>query len=842
MSIDPAVVQANASVADGAKAMSSRNVSSVVVQDGEEVAGVLTERDVLKRLIAPHRDPAMTTVADVMSSPVLSIDPDYSIFSASRFMERSNCRRLVVMEDKRLLGIITQTDIFKAVRRKLQESEEENLSFLEKSEHAIYTADLDETATYVNTALVELLGVSDSSELIDRPFLPQEFWLDPQERSHFVAELEAKAFVESKEVTLVDCKGNRVYVNLSCNFTRDVHGEINGSQGILRDISADKELAALIEAKEELRESEEKFRLLSEQSLMGIAILQDGLVKYANQAASDISEYTLEDILSWSEDEFAKAIHPEDLPFVMEQADRKQSGDTDVVKHYSARIITKTGKIKWLDLYSRTVMYGRRPADLTSLVDITEQKEAEQKLKEEKATLNSIIDLNPYSIAVYDADGHYVKGNQAFLDLFGGYPPPDYSLFEDPILGEAGCSEALLGLKEGKVVRVPELWYNPHAVKPELPDCPVFVRGLNFPILDIDGNVQYIVAMHEDITEWKRAEEALADSEEKYRLLFDSAADLIAVIDTEGNVLDLSRKFEEESGYDREEMIGKSALTAGLLTKASVAKILFHLKGLLAGERTPIFEIEGVRKDGDIVPYELRAVPIEKGDKIVAVQAILRNITERKRSGEALRESEEKYRKLFEEARDGILLADAETGKIIDCNQAAAELVGRAKSELVGQPQTILHPPRNEGARVPEIFQKCLSDQVGQELETQVITKSGETREVTVKASLIELDGKQVLQGTFRDITERKRAEEELQRRAEELELAKGVAERSAAELAKAFDELNAVKKDIERFNRAAVGREMRIIEVKHEINELLEELGRAPKYNFIEGKASAPQ
>ena len=137
---------------------------------------------------------------------------------------------------------------------------------------------------------------------------------------------------------------------------------------------------------------------------------------------------------------------------------------------------------------------------------------------------------------------------------------------------------------------------------------------------------------------------------------------------------------------------------------------------------------------------------------------------------ERLRESEERYRRLFEEARDGIIVCEAETGVIIDCNRAAAELVGREKSELIGQHQMMLHPPHQANEEYSETFKKHLEDSEGHVLETQVITSTGEIKEVAIKANLIHIGDRKLMQGIFRDITERKRTEEKLKRYAFELE------------------------------------------------------------------------
>jgi len=129
---------------------------------------------------------------------------------------------------------------------------------------------------------------------------------------------------------------------------------------------------------------------------------------------------------------------------------------------------------------------------------------------------------------------------------------------------------------------------------------------------------------------------------------------------------------------------------------------------------------------------------------------------------EALKESEERYRKLFDEAMHGIALADAETGILLDCNESLANLVGRTKAELIGQHQTILHPSNRDSAEFSITFKQHLADKEGQTLEGQVITKTGEIKEVEIKANILHIRGREVLQGIFSDITERKKAEEAL--------------------------------------------------------------------------------
>lgn len=145
----------------------------------------------------------------------------------------------------------------------------------------------------------------------------------------------------------------------------------------------------------------------------------------------------------------------------------------------------------------------------------------------------------------------------------------------------------------------------------------------------------------------------------------------------------------------------------------------------------------------------------------------VRYAIERKKVGEQLRQAEEKYRMQFEGSLDAIFVADVETGIIIDCNPAATRLVGREKSELIGQHQRIIHPPEKTEEGFSRSFQQHSGEKNGQVLETYVVTKTGEIKDVAITASLFEVGGKRMLQGIFRDITERKRAEEAVKREKE---------------------------------------------------------------------------
>ena len=152
-----------------------------------------------------------------------------------------------------------------------------------------------------------------------------------------------------------------------------------------------------------------------------------------------------------------------------------------------------------------------------------------------------------------------------------------------------------------------------------------------------------------------------------------------------------------------------------------------------------------------------------------SIDHLNKEISERKEVERKLRESEEKYRIQFEGALDAIFLANCETGILVDCNKAALDLVGREKAEIIGRHQKILHPPISTEEPVTDTFEEQRKQGNGEVLETKVITKNGEVRDVAIKGSVLEIGGEMVLQGIFRDITENKKKEKKFRQMQDEL-------------------------------------------------------------------------
>jgi PAS domain S-box-containing protein len=264
MTSDVATVSSMATVKEAADLMAFRDVSCLVAIDNNIVEGIFTERDLLKRVIALKRNPYETFLKNVMSSPVMSVPPSYSITSASKTMETKKIRRLLVMNDQNLLGVVTQTDILKAIKGKLQEEEENYIELLNKSRNCIYIVDLNNNTIYANPALMKLLEVTNADELINKPFLPERFWDNPEKRKDILDQLR-KASVEVHDLTLKTTSGKKLFITLFSTRTKNIKGQTCGSQGVLYDITAKNELVSLRKAEEALHKAHEELEIRVEQ-------------------------------------------------------------------------------------------------------------------------------------------------------------------------------------------------------------------------------------------------------------------------------------------------------------------------------------------------------------------------------------------------------------------------------------------------------------------------------------------------------------------------------------------------------------------------------------------------
>ncbi|MHC4131611.1 MAG: CBS domain-containing protein [Planctomycetota bacterium] len=382
-----AFIEKTAKVSDAAKVMADRNISCIIVKEEDEVVGVLTERDLLNRVVAQQCDARELSVEQVMSSPVVTIPSSFSVFSASRALEEMNIRRLVIMEGKKLCGIITQTDIFRAIKNKFQEEEDNYIKLLESSRNGAFFTDLKGNATYVNTALLKLLEAEESEELLSCGFLPERFWLNPKDREALLEDLK-EGKVQIKELSLITAKGKKIYVTLFSACTRNVHGQINGNQGVLYDVTAQKELVELRRTKDELEESKE--RLSQALDVTGMCIwelnLNNGIVTIQQKEGFNSKLGYIDKEIPRKAEDWKRLVHPDDLELVNKEMAAHISGEKPCYE-MEHRVKSKSSEWRWIHTQGKIIERDEKNKPLRivgTAIDVTERKLAEEELRRAK--------------------------------------------------------------------------------------------------------------------------------------------------------------------------------------------------------------------------------------------------------------------------------------------------------------------------------------------------------------------------------------------------------------------------------------------------------------------------
>ncbi len=281
------------------------------------------------------------------------------------------------------------------------------------------------------------------------------------------------------------------------------------------------------------------------------------------------------------------------------------------------------------------------------------------------------------------------------------------------------------------------------------------------------------VQLKNEVVERKKAEASLKESKENYRILFDNAPDLIIVINTEGNFLDLNKKFEQECGYSREEIIGKSVFTSGILTESSVNLSMPYFEKILAGKKQILLEVEGVAKDGGKNSYELLAVPIQKEGKIYAVQATLRNITDRRQAEAEKEKLQAQLSNAMEIAHLGYWEYDV-ANDLFTFNdhfykifRTTANQVNGYTMSLAEYARRFVHP--DDKTVIEEENRKAIEatdPHFSRQLEHRMLYADGTVGYISVRFFIIKDDDGRTVKthGVNQDITERKRMEAALRR------------------------------------------------------------------------------
>ena len=261
----------------------------------------------------------------------------------------------------------------------LRSSEEKYRNVISRTGQLVYEYDVNNGVITWGGAVQEITGYTEEEYNREVSIDIWEQIIHPDDRAYVLEEHNRAREACGKyhsEYRYRHRNGGYIYIEDDATFLPDGDGKPCKMLGVMKDITHRKE------AETALKESEEKFRSLSEQSMLGIAIIQDGVFKYFNNAFASMNGFSVQEMTSWKETDLLKVIHPDDVQAVRDRLYKRQTGEEGSLSHnYQFRLFAKDGGTKWLDVYAATVMYNGRPADFITQADITALKETESKLK-----------------------------------------------------------------------------------------------------------------------------------------------------------------------------------------------------------------------------------------------------------------------------------------------------------------------------------------------------------------------------------------------------------------------------------------------------------------------------
>jgi PAS domain S-box-containing protein len=508
---------------------------------------------------------------------------------------------------------------------------------------------------------------------------------------------------------------------------------------------------------EALRRSEEKYRLVVENANEGIFLTQEGKPIFVNPMCSLLTGYSATELMSQP---FEQLIHPDDRQMVSQRYTQRLGGDRTSYS-YRFRILTKDGSVKWMHLNSVLLGWDNRPTVLGLLTDITDRAQAEERLWLEKQRFQTLAENAPMGLVMIGSDGSFEYINQKFRDLFG------YDLREVP----DGRSWFKLAF--------PDPQYRKEVVSQWVEDIPRFrpgdTRPRLFTVTCRDGTKkaiyfrpvqletgEYLVTC-EDITDRTKAEQAIQERERFLSSVFASIQDGISILDRELNVIRVNPTMERWYSH-AVPMTGRKCYEAYHLSSKpcdSCPSIRTLKTGQTAYEMVP-----KRGPSGEITGWlDLYSFPLidESTGELNGVIEYVRDISERKAAEEALRESEKKYRTILETIADGYHEVDL-AGNLTLVNDSMCEIFGYPREELLGVNYRKLMDQYSAKGVFEAYNTVYKTGKPNPGFNYQNIRKDGSRKDVSVSISPIkDADGQtRGFRGIIRDITERKRLQEQL--------------------------------------------------------------------------------
>jgi len=634
----------------------------------------------------------------------------------------------------------------------LQESEEKFKHLVEDMNDGYFVVQ-NFKIVFANARSAEMFGYS-VEEVTGRTV---EGLLPPKEAKMlsewYARRLRGEAVPQQYETTLTRNDGTTVTVEFGAK--RVYYAGKPAVSAVMRDITKRRQM------EEALRESEAKYRDVVERANDVVAIVQDTIIRYINNRSSEMLGYTPKQMIGTPMMEY---VHPDEFQRLISRYEQRMAGE-HVESVYETALLHKDGRRVDIEINVGLITYEGRPAELIIVRDITERRKVLEALRESEKHYSALVgSLND---AIFKLRGKTITWcNDRVNDLYG-YPKEELIGKNPSLLFPQDISRSEFIKRISTAINEKGFFRDKAKVRRKDGD----IVDVEYSISLIPGvEPMELVSVARDITEREHIAEEVANSEAKYRSLFETAAAGVATIDLKGQFVLVNEALCGMVGYSQKELIG-SSFTDFLYPDDAPQILNLFAAGLVGQDEHPPLEFRTTHRDGHIVWLSSRPTALVRGDETIGFSAIIHDITERKRMEESLRESEEKFRNVLDNSHDMIYSLNLQTGRYEYVSPASNQVLGYSPEEFQALDSdeliSLAHP---EDA---EKLQQNIIDLITQgknrvlSVEYRVKHKELGYRWVSDNRSAV-YDGANMpvaIVGSLRDINEHKLAQEALRQR-----------------------------------------------------------------------------
>ncbi len=389
--------------------------------------------------------------------------------------------------------------------------------------------------------------------------------------------------------------------------------------------------------------------------------------------------------------------------------------------------------------------------------ELEKAKKKLEKLKDWEARYKALFDRSLYYVFVLDLEGNYIDANKAALNLLG-YEKKDLPYLDFNSL----LDEEQMPLAKKTLAEIIKSGHQKEATQYKLKkkDGGYVWVETEATLIHKEGEPYGILGIARDITEYKKTEHALRESEEKYRKIFESLTDVYYRTDREGIVSEISPSVYTQAGWDPEDVIGHPVTDfyRDPSTQENFANTLKE-NGVIND-----YELQLLAKDKRVIEVSVSShIVFDDQGQALGVEGVLRDITLRKQMEVALQDSEEKFRIMVENSLQGIFIV--QDFQIMYANEALAQITGYGIEELISLPpgkiRGIVHPDDQEMVW-GRLAERLAGKDVPSRYEFKAVRKDGNTLWMEMVVGRIEFKGKPAVQGAVIDITDRQQADEQI--------------------------------------------------------------------------------